>query len=276
MVHLTMVSAWFRSIHNSLVKPQSIQNLISATRDKYYLVIYTDIESLTELQEMVMDPHHIHFEVIDTFYGLKYKKEWKKMGRRRSLFTSITEEKENDEWMLKMILAEKPFFIQRAFQSCFFPVTLFYCWCDIGYFYDAPPPFEFPKFDNIQKHDKIYYSCVANDFQTLQNLYEFINSKLEISENEPSCISTHFFLLHNEMIDKWANVFESTMVKYFEHGIHCSESIITTHCIFVKDTSHLFELVMGEGDALQEKKCVEEDVDEKDNQKWYLFKRLLS
>jgi hypothetical protein len=134
-----------------------------ASFNQFYLVIYTNPESLSNLiQSGINKLTNVKIVVINwtDFYGYKYKDYWIK-NKEKAL---VIHEKEWD-WKLNMIWSEKISFVRNTIVSNYFHETPYYGWCDIGYFRNRPNDLHVSKLTGWSKHcafdkEKIHYGWI--------------------------------------------------------------------------------------------------------------------
>ena len=130
-----------------------------------------------------------------------------------------------------------------------------YGWCDIGYFRGRPndsPTQSLANWPNDQAvssldPSKIYYACVNNNLQYVQQLYLMVQDRnamglprVPIPDSQIS-IAGGFFLGTAENLQWWHNTFYSLLFQYFESGrIVKDDQIIVANGVYSNlDRFHL-------------------------------------
>jgi hypothetical protein len=216
---------------NPTVYQQWMQNFFSLTNN-FYLVIYTDAESLPYLGTINSPNIKIIEKSLSSFYNYKYKQFWQTNHQLNHYLNKIT------CWELHMLWAEKIAFVKETIDNQYFNTDL-YGWCDIGYFRNRPNDLSthglswpnnqtiFNTFDST----KILYGCVSFNTKYIQSIVtDKLIPDINPSENH---IAGGFFLLHKSMILWWFTEFDSTLLLYFQNNrLVKDDQIILTHCIF--------------------------------------------
>jgi hypothetical protein len=245
-----------------------INNLLSIVNN-FNLVIYTDKESLNYLLRLI-DTTNKKIKIIvnplTNFYTYKYKNYWIKNHEK----SNMTLHKVID-WKLNMLWNEKVFLVNETVTKGYFK-TLYYGWCDIGYFRNRdndlhtnylkmwPNPI---KLLQLSKKDVIHYGCVQNDLLELTNE---IKSHYKNGLNTPPTeryndisFAGGFFILPPNMIEYYAKIYESKLEYYFSNNY------------FIKDDQTIIQdIILTNPDLFHV--CKEDD---KRFDHWFMFQRLL-
>jgi len=244
-------------------------NLISIVNN-FNLVIYTDENTFSHIN--FIDKPKIKFIIkpLEEFYNYKYKDYWIENHKKNSLINEST------SWELNMLWSEKIWFVKETIERKYFD-TLFYGWCDIGYFRNRTGQYvdtntsilsHWPNKDIIASLDKekIVYACINNDIKYINYINKLINNKSNIGlPKQPlppiqQSIAGGFFLLHKDLIEWWSITYDSALEKYLKNNyLVKDDQIILADCIFThKDKFKLFR----------------ENNYPYDN--WFMFQRILS
>lgn len=208
-----------------------ISNLLSIVRN-FNLVIYTDNLSFNYIKHIIDFKNKqikIIFKPLEQFELYKYKDYWIKNHTNSNLFLH-----EHIDWKLNMLWNEKLFFVKETINKEYFN-TIYYGWCDIGYFRNNlnnihtkylqnwPNPInllKFPFINNfihygrVEKNDNIY----KNEIQHVKKHYS------ENLETHPSSdllmnfFAGGFFILQNKIIDIYVNIYEEKLKYYFNNN----------------------------------------------------------
>ena len=209
------------------------------------MVIYTDKESCECFSKYKHNPKiKIIIKPFEEFYTYKYKDSWEKNHERNTLLNDRT------EWRLNALWSEKVHFVHETMENKYFD-TEFYAWCDIGYFRNRNEDLHtdkllhWPNYNTINKLDKnkIYYGCINNNNNYMNNLYNLINNKNSLGlpdkpmpPNQQS-IAGGFFIIHKNKIDWWVNTYDTKLALYFKHNyLVKDDQIIIADCIFSQQT----------------------------------------
>ena len=211
---------------------------------------------------------------IEEFYNYKYKDNWIENHKINS------EINEKADWQVNMLWSEKIHFVANTIENEFFSYicnesseTVWYGWCDIGYFRNGEYDMKFDQLQmwpNDEKLDeldvsKIHYACVGDHWK-IGNIIERIKNKnvfgLPIEPLPPNQVSIGggFFLLTVENIGWWKQTFDETLVRYFENEyLVKDDQMIIADCVYSNEDRF---------------KIWKEDVWYYD--KWFMFQRILS
>ncbi len=180
------------------------------------------------------------------FYTYKYKDDWIKNHEK----TDIELHKIID-WKLNMLWNEKVFFVNETIKMKYFE-SLFYGWCDIGYFRNRPNDLNMKYLQNWPnpikltmepfKNELIHYACVQNDnikYTELTNdIINHYTNNLSIAPTEKYmeiCFAGGFFILTASQSQKYADIYETKLEYYFKHNFMIKDDqtiimdIITTN-----------------------------------------------
>lgn len=204
-----------------------IKNLLSIV-NKFNLVIYTDIESLktiVSLIDMANSKIKIIIKPFEHFYLYKYKDFWITNHKKSNLKLHA-----NTDWKLNMLWNEKVFFVNETIKHKYFD-TMYYGWCDIGYFRNRPNDLhtsylsKWPNYTKLLSYpftNGIHYGCVQNNTTTYINLVDNIKKHYtEKQLNQPSnnieekCFAGGFFILRPELIDAYTKLYDEKLSYYF-------------------------------------------------------------
>lgn len=227
---LTLSTCWYtlKSKFNVDTYLEWIRNFLSIVNN-FNLVIYTDNKSITYLLPFINN-HDAKIKIIikemNQFYTYKYKNNW----ILNNANSELTLHKKTD-WKLNMLWNEKVFFVNETIQKRYFN-TMYYGWCDIGYFRDRsndlhtrylhhwPNPRKLlsSSFNNML----IHYGCVQNDQIVYNDLK--LDIKQHYNENLPRhptnkineiCFAGGFFILKPDLINEYATIYNEKLLYYF-------------------------------------------------------------
>jgi hypothetical protein len=243
-----------------------INNLISIVNN-FNLVIYSDINSSKFIDTKNNPNIGIIIKPLEEFYNYKYKDYWIKNHKKNLLLNEST------CWELNMLWSEKIWFVKETIERKYFE-TLFYGWCDIGYFrnrdkIDLHTSFlsRWPNKDKILNlnREKIVYACINNDINYIKYIKKLIINKnslgLPIQPIPPiqQSIAGGFFIINKDIINWWSNTYEKKLKLYLENNyLVKDDQIILVDCILSDiDKFNLFR----------------ENIPPFDN--WFMFQRIL-
>lgn len=243
-----------------------IDNMLSNVNN-YNLVVYCNEYSYTQLAKYLSNPRiMIIIKPFDQFYNYRYANQWNDNHNKNFLLNDRT------DWKLNMLWSEKVHFVNETMTNKYFD-TDFYGWCDIGYFRGRPNDLEvnrisaWPSPNKISdlKTNKIYYACINNNNEYINQLSRMINNKNEVGlpvneipANQLS-IAGGFFIAHKSKLQWWVDTYAEKLELYFRNGyLVKDDQIIVADCIF-SNLSH-FQI------------CSENNPNY-DN--WFLFQRYL-
>ena len=271
---ITLSTCWYilKSKFDIKTYLRWITNLLSIVRN-FNLVIYTDHNSLKTLFHLIDFTNKkikIILKPFDCFYTYKYKDYWIKNHETSNLILHS-----HIDWQVNMLWNEKVFLVNETVQNKYFD-TLYYGWCDIGYFRNRPNdlhthflnnwPNNYNLLNGHFSKKYIHYGCVQNNIFTYSSLQNDIKTHyLNKSENQPTyqmeeiCFAGGFFLLKKELTDTYMKLYDEKLMYYFTHDfIIKDDQTIIMDIIFTNPTlfcSHT------------------ENNAEFDN--WFMFQRLL-
>ena len=210
-----------------------MNNFISIVNN-FNLVIYTDENSIKNIDTKNNPNIKIIIKPFEKFYNYKYKTHWEKNHEKNSSLNQIS------CWELNMLWCEKINFVKETIENKYFD-TDFYGWCDIGYFRNRPNNDDniirntvdtntneltnWPNdmfINNIDKN-KIVYGLINNNGEYLKILNYIITTKnkdglpcIPIPPDQLS-ISGGFFMLYKNMINWFFDTFDLRIKTYFEN-----------------------------------------------------------
>jgi hypothetical protein len=265
---ITFSTCWyvFKAKFDVSVYEKWIHNMLSNVH-QYNLVIYSDESSSQILEKYLGNPKiKLIIKPYDQFYNYKYKDMWINNHDKNHLL------RERVDWKVNMLWAEKIHFVKETIDCSHFD-TDFYGWCDIGYFRGEHTDLDYntlSNWPNPQKvfqlnPNKIYYACVNNSKEYINQLFSLINNsnsiglpRTPIPPNQVS-IAGGFFLCHKDKISWWKQTFDAKLCLYFENNyLVKDDQIIIINCIF----SNLSHFVL-----------LKEEKPQYNN--WFLFQRYL-
>lgn len=231
---ITFVTSWY--IMRSKFSPNKyiiwIKNILSIVKN-FNLVIYTDVDSLKLLFPFINNNNRIKIIIkqITDFYTYKYKGNWIKNHESSNMdLHKVT------EWKLNMLWNEKVFFVEDAIKNKYFN-SIYYGWCDIGYFRNGPDDLHTSYLGNWPNQLKmlqdpflktfIHYGCVQNNpleyTSLLNDILEHYNNKSLIKSPPTNkygaiCFSGGFFILKPELIDIYKNLYDQKLKYYFDNN----------------------------------------------------------
>ena len=216
-------------------------NLISIVNN-FNLVIYTDANSIGYINTRENPRIKVILKPIDKFYNYKYKGKWIKNHDKNPLLNKLV------DWQVNMLWSEKVWFVNETIKNKYFNTDL-YGWCDIGYFRNRPNDLNtsgltnWPNphtLENID-HSQIYYACVNNDDNLLNDIYSMVNTKNDVGlpcqETPPfiNFIAGGFFILHRNNIDWWTKTYDTKLKLYFDNNyLVKDDQIILVDCILTE------------------------------------------
>ena len=266
---LTLSTCWYNL--KSKFPPQQyllwIDNFLSIVKN-FNLVIYTDDKSIADLMELFKKYHHlintkikIIIKPLIDFYGYKYKEEWIRNHKASPLLLH-----KHIDWELNMLWCEKVHFVKETISNKYFE-TLFYGWCDIGYFRNKNDTIltkdlllkGWPNYAKLLTSEflsvPIHYGCVQNDMTIYESLKEDIYNHYyttnDTSINDTQvvktitdkynvpCFAGGFFILRPNIITQYVKLFDDKLNYYFSNGYFVKDDqTILMDCIF--NNPHLF------------------------------------
>jgi hypothetical protein len=271
---ITFSTAWYilRSKFDNRTYLEWIKNLLYIVNN-FNLVIYTDAESFKQLR-LLIDIANKKIKIIikpfDDFYTYRYKDFWIKNHQKSNLNLHV-----HTDWKLNMLWNEKVFLVNETIKKGYFN-TLYYGWCDIGYFRNRKNDLHtryLSKWPNNKKllsspfNDKsIHYGCVQNNTITYVKLSNDVkNHYVNKQSSQPSiqfdeiCFAGGFLILRPELIDIYTRLYDEKLMYYFMNNfIVKDDQMIIMDIIFMNQ--NLFYIHT-------------EDNPKFDN--WFMFQRLL-
>lgn len=245
-----------------------INNLLLIVNN-FNLVIYTNKESniyLLRLIDITKKNIKVIIKPLTNFYTYKYKDNWIKNHEKSnmSLHKVI-------DWQLNMLWNEKVFLVNETVRMEYFK-SLYYGWCDIGYFrnrnYDLHTDYlkQWPnpiKLLQLNKKDVIHYGCVQNDLSELTNeIKNHYENGLKTPPTErynDISFAGGFFMLSPNMSNYYAKIYESKLEYYF------------SNYYFIKDDQTIIQDIIVTNSGLFH--IYKENNKYFDN--WFMFQRLL-
>jgi hypothetical protein len=281
---LTLSSCWYnvKSKFPPTKYTEWIYNLLSIV-NKFNLVIYTDKDSFSILKPIFINNPSISNKIgikikiiikpMDEFFSYKYKDQWIQNHE-----TSGLDLHQTVDWSLLMLWCEKPHFVNETITNKYFD-TLFYGWCDIGYFRNENTATSILQmWPNSLKllslKNGIHYTCVENNktnFVSLQQdiLNHYKNKKdndFLVINGQPTnkllnnCFAGGFFIIRPNLIDTFVHIFDTKLRYYFDNNYTVKDDqtilldvIFTNPCLFCLHWSN-----------------------DKHNDNWFMFQQLLS
>jgi hypothetical protein len=206
-----------------------MSNLLSLV-DNFNLVIYTDQRSFDYIKD-ILDIKHYHVRIVlkslEDFNLYKYKNEW-----IRNHCDSNLRLHHHISWELNMLWNEKIFFVRDTINKGYFK-TIYYGWCDIGYFRNYPNNIHTELLNNWPNPKKllnmpflsnyIHYTRVQKDNDIYINELESVNNHYlnnlpshPCSDLSKNFFAGGFFILKSGMINIYSKLYEEKLKYYFE------------------------------------------------------------
>jgi len=272
---LILSTCWYilKAKYESTIYQSWIESMLRNVNN-YYLVIYTDENSLSMISEYASNTRIIIvIKPLEEFYNYKYKTYWIENHKINTQINEIS------TWELNMLWAEKIHFVDNTIKKGYFTDIvddtnkIWYGWCDIGYFRNTSNDMSFDElcmWPNQAKLDeldvsKIHYACVGYHWK-IGNIVERIKNKNELGlpveplPPDQVSIGGGFFLLTVENIEWWKTTFDETLVLYFENEY------------LVKDD----QMIVADGlYSNTDRFCIHHE-DNSKYDKWFMFQRILS
>ena len=231
--------------------------------NEFNLVIYTNEETLTYLLPLVDQTNKnikIIIKPLTDYYTYKYKKYWIENHEK-----SVIALHKVIDWELNMLWNEKVFFVNETVRKGYFK-SLYYGWCDIGYFRNRKNDINthylksWPNSLKIlqYKKDCIHYGCVQNDLLKYDELTSDIKRHYKIGDlsvcptnkyNE-ICFAGGFFILSRNVSEVYANLYKEKLEYYFKNKYLIKDDqtivqdiILTNPCLFqiYKEDDKMFD-----------------------------------
>ncbi len=245
-----------------------INNLLLIVNN-FNLVIYTDDKSYKSIYHLI-NPNNNKIRVIikpmEDFHTYKYKEYWIKNHETGNICLH-----KMIDWKLNMLWNEKVFFVNETIQRSYFK-SLYYGWCDIGYFRNIPDtqlsrwPSNVTLLNDTFINHLIHYGCVQNSTELYKNLSTDIITHYTMCLNTPPtnkyeeiCFAGGFFILKPYIIKYYLKLYDEKLTYYF------------TNNYFIKDDQSIIQDIIFTNTSLfyihrEFNKMV-------DN--WFMFQRLL-
>jgi len=249
-----------------------INNLLSIVNN-FNLVIYTNLESSKYILKLI-DKNNIKIKIIikeiEEFNNYKHKDNWIKNHEKSDMILH-----KNTDWKLNMLWNEKVFFVNETITKRYF-YSLYYGWCDIGYFRNRDNDFHtsfLNKWPNSSKLIKepfknvsIHYGCVQNNTTSYLNLLNEIKSHYSnklcnapTDKHSENCFAGGFFISLAEPIKYYTTLYEKKLLYYFKNNY------------FIKDDQTIIQDIIFTNPNLFY--IHTENNSKYDN--WFMFQRLL-
>ena len=249
-----------------------IKNFLSIVNN-FYLVIYTNEESFKYLLPLI-DKRNTNIKVIikpiEDFYTYKYKELWIKNHKMSNMDLH-----KRTDWKLNMLWNEKVFFVEDTIKNKYFS-TIYYGWCDIGYFRNNPNDLHTQYLKSWPNNNKlmskyfknlcIHYGNVQNDSiknwkqkQEIKSHYDKNLKSEPSSDYTDSCFAGGFFIMPIFLSNYYAKLYDDKLNYYFANNF------------FIKDDQVIVKDIIFTNEKLFYKH--QEDNKRFDN--WFMFQRLL-
>jgi len=271
---LTLSTCWYilKSKFDSKTYSSWIKNILSIVNN-FNLVIYTDKESFKQLIN-VLDISNKKIKIIikpiEDFYTYRYKDFWIKNHERSNLNLHS-----HTDWKLNMLWNEKVFLVNETISNKYFD-TLYYGWCDIGYFRNRKNDLHTKHLSRWPNNTKllnsnfndsyIHYGCIQNNTITYVKLLNDIKSHyINKLTSQPSiqfeeiCFAGGFFILKRQLINTYVRLYDEKLMYYFVNNF-----------IIKDDQTIIMDIIFKNPDLFNIH--TEDDV-RFDN--WFMFQRLL-
>lgn len=248
-----------------------IKNLLSIVNN-FNLVIYTNEETIKYIFPLIDQTNKkikVIIKPLTDFYTYGYKDKWIENHKM-----STMDLHKKIDWELNMLWNEKVFFVYETITQNYFE-SLYYGWCDIGYFRNRrndlhtndltqwPNPIKLLK---TFRNTVIHYGCVQTNLLVYNELTNKIishyNNKLTdppTSNYNTICFAGGFFILTASQINHYATLYKSKLDYYFDRNY------------FIKDDQTIVQDIILTNPQLF---CIHWEKDKYfDN--WFMFQRLL-
>jgi hypothetical protein len=272
---ITLSTCWYivKSKFDVTTYSKWIKNMLSIVNN-FNLVIYTDIESLNKIRGLIPLSNKkikIIIKPFEEFYTYRYKDFWIKNHEQSKLKLHT-----NIDWRLVMLWNEKVFFVNETIQNKYFD-TIYYCWCDIGYFRNRNNDLHTKYLINWPNNEKlldssifndsyIHYGCVQNNtfiyvklYNDIKNHYTNKLSKQPCINFEDDCFAGGFFILNHNLIHIYTKLYNDKLLYYF-----------TNEFIIKDDQTIIMDIIFKNQNLFY---IHTEDIRNLDN--WFMFQRLL-
>lgn len=271
---LTLSTCWYvlKSKFDKETYVSWIRN-IGLIVNNFNLVIYTNAESLKDLINNIDITNKrikIIIKPIEEFYTYRYKDYWIKNNEKSNL-----ELHKHIDWELNMLWNEKVFFVRDTIRKRYFN-TMYYGWCDIGYFRNRQNDLNTIYLQNWPNNLKMYgmpfnnlrihYGCVQNNTITyvklandIKNHYLHNLTSPPTIQYEEVCFAGGFFILNPKLIDVYIKLYDEKLLYYFLNNY-----------IIKDDQSIIMDIIFTNPNIFY---IHTEDKPNFDN--WFMFQRLL-
>ena len=271
---ITLSTCWYnlKSKFDNKTYLNWIKNLLSMV-NKFNLVIYTDADSIKQiinLRELSNKKIKIIIKPFEEFHTYRYKKYWIENHQKSNLKLHI-----HTDWKLNMLWNEKVFLVNETIKNRYFD-TLYYGWCDIGYFRNRPNdlntrylsnwPNNTKLLSNALNNNYIHYGCVQNNgtiyIKQQNEIKSHYSDKLAsqpTDQIEDICFAGGFFILRRELIDIYVKIYDEKIMYYF-----------TNNYIIKDDQTIIIDVIFTNPNLFY---THTEDDPKFDN--WFMFQRLL-
>lgn len=249
-----------------------IKNFLSIV-NQFNLVIYTNLESFLSIRSLIDRTNKkikIVIKPIEDFYTYRYKDYWISNHKLSDIeLHNLT------DWKLNMLWNEKIFFVNETIKNKYFD-TMYYGWCDIGYFRNRPNDLHSHYLQNWPNSTKllndpfktncIHYACVQNDTSLFDDLKNDIKNHYAdcLTSNPTSnylinCFAGGFFISKKDTLLEYTKIYDSKLQYYLSNSY------------FIKDDqSIVLDIITMNPNLFYIHK---EDNKYFDN--WFMFQRLL-
>ena len=195
-------------------------------------MIFTDKYTYLNILKFIV-PKRINVKIIikefENFNTYKYKEQWK-FNHNRSLMNLH----KVIDWKLNMLWNEKIFFVNEVINKKYYN-TLFYAWCDIGYFRNEINNINTKYLKNWPNLNKLYsslfndnlihYACIQNNIniinETKENIdkhYIFKKNNEPIHNHNINIFAGGFFLSKCKNINEYAKLYDEKLSYYFKNN----------------------------------------------------------
>jgi len=268
---LTLSTCWYilKSKFNIKTYLNWIKNILSIVNN-FNLVIYTDAKSLNQIYSLI-DISNKKIKIIikpfEEFYTYRYKDFWIKNHEKSDLTLH-----QHTDWKLNMLWNEKVFLVNETITKRYYD-TLYYGWCDIGYFRNRENDLHtrhLLKWPNNKKllsspfnNSCIHYGCVQNNTITYVKISNDIKNHYITSQPliqfEECCFAGGFCILKRELINIYVRLYDEKLMYYF-----------TNNFIIKDDQTIIMDIIFNNPQLFY---IHTEDNIRFDN--WFMFQRLL-
>lgn len=219
---ITFTTCWYRieSKYPLDIYQRWIQLFLSNV--KFNLVIYTDKNSLGDVQRYESKNVIIVIKEIEDFYNYRYRDFWINNHGKNCLIN------QKSSWILNMLWSEKISFVCSTMDNNYFD-SEWHAWCDIGYFRCRSNDIsveqlrtwpDYTKIANLDKN-KIHYACI-DPVQTEQIFKQarIINDiglpATQLPANQTT-VAGGMFLIHNSMCRMFNKLYNKYLKSYFDN-----------------------------------------------------------